>query len=135
MQQLASSTGDVTGVTAEPAPLAATPAVGPDPNALLLRAGCWLQLLHRRPQVGSLHADTEPGHHCRRRFALLQVWDRDFLKPDDFLGGLKLPVRAVMEGRGPGGTAGSLAGWFRLEGARSGEVELRVRFLVHQAGM
>jgi hypothetical protein len=65
----------------------------------------------------------------------VQVWDRDFLKPDDYLGGVRLPVRAVMEGRGCGGTLGSCTGWFRLQGAKSGEVELRVRFLVHQSGM
>ena len=67
------------------------------------------------------------------------MWDRDLLKPDDRQGDLKLPVRAVLEGRGPGGGPGSLVGWFPLQkgssGAARGEVELRLRFMVHDAGL
>ncbi len=63
------------------------------------------------------------------------MWDRDFLKPDDYLGGLSLPVRAVLEGSNSGGPRGTVTGWFRLHAVSQGEVELRLRVMVHHSGL
>ena len=57
------------------------------------------------------------------------------MKPDDYLGGLSIPVRSVLEGSNPGGPPGTVTGWFRLHGVSHGEVELRLRFMAHHSGL
>jgi hypothetical protein len=72
----------------------------------------------------------------------LQVWDRDYLKPDDLLGFVELPVTAMLTWT-QGGGRGWRDGWWRLQpkgskgwGKRgrqkqqegAGRIELKVKF-------
>ncbi len=65
----------------------------------------------------------------------VQVWDRDYLKPDDLLGSVELPVSSIVNWS----QAGSRAwrdGWWLLKpsrrragrGSGAGRIEMKVRY-------
>ncbi len=72
----------------------------------------------------------------------LQVWDRDWVKPDDFLGELEIPVKELLT-KVTNGRRGVVEGWFDLKpGSRgllgmlgggskektAGRIELKIQF-------
>ncbi|KIY92950.1 hypothetical protein MNEG_15014, partial [Monoraphidium neglectum] len=63
------------------------------------------------------------------------VRDRDYLKPDDDLGRVELPIKEVVS-TVKGGTRGLVEGWYDLTGRGAGKnpgrVELRVQYRGYQ---
>jgi hypothetical protein len=67
-----------------------------------------------------------------------QIKDRDFLKPDDELGRVELPMTKLV-GQVTGDTRGLMDGWFDLGGRggggggkKRGRVEIRVQYRGYQ---
>lgn len=69
---------------------------------------------------------------------LPQVWDRDYLKPDDLIGYVELPVQAMLTWT-QGGGRGWRDGWWRLkkkggmfghkkDDGTAGRIEMKVRY-------
>jgi len=85
--------------------------------------------------VGSSRSTIHFHHH--------QVMDRDFLKPDDELGRVELPLTELVT-QVTQGTRGLMDGWFTLRGRRGaddgfgrqgkgrGRVEMRVQYRGYQ---
>jgi hypothetical protein len=59
----------------------------------------------------------------------MQVKDHDFfLKPDDFLGQVVVPVKELVAWVGPGGRRGVQAGWWQLGSVERGAIELALEY-------
>lgn len=63
--------------------------------------------------------------HCI--YCWLQVRDKDFLKPDDSLGVLEIPVKELLRAT-TNGARGVLEGWFELQKTKRGKIELKLQY-------
>ena len=59
---------------------------------------------------------------------ILQVKDRDWLKPDDHLGKVELPVKDLMAWVAEDGSRAKQDGWWQLGGVSKGLINMQLQF-------